>query len=157
MERLYALVDFGADRFPYLKEENMICFALCGLEETDHQTKGPQPRTFGQLMRTDRLQGLLEFGVDPLVLRKTNLPSFRCGCKEALSPDHRSTATQVEPVAARGLVARPLAVWGSSLRLQKVKFPRCKEAPSPDHRSTAKHILLNHACGQAARPPGVWA
>ena len=76
MERLYALVDFGADRFPYLKEENMIYFALCGLEETDHQTKGPQPRTFGQLMRTDRLNAVLDFGADLLRLPKTKFTSL---------------------------------------------------------------------------------
>ena len=36
-----------------------------------YQTIAPRQSTFSQLMNVDRLHGLLEFGADPFVLRKT--------------------------------------------------------------------------------------
>ena len=94
-------------------------------------------------MNVDRLQGLLEFGADPFVLRKTSFPWFQCDCKEAPSLDDGSTVKHIEPAHERGQAAGPAGVWGLSLRLEK-KIPRfrcdCKEAPSPEDGSTAKRL-----------------
>ena len=35
-----------------------------------HQRTGPLQYTFSKFMKVDRLQGLLEFGADPFVLKK---------------------------------------------------------------------------------------
>ena len=35
----------------------------------NHQTASPQPSTVSWFMNVDRLQGLLEFGADPFVLK----------------------------------------------------------------------------------------
>ena len=74
-----------------------------------HQTTGPSPSTFSRLLRVDRLHGLLEFGAYPFSLEKNK---FGCGCKEAPSPDHGSTAKQIQPVDKRGQGAELAKVWG---------------------------------------------
>ena len=41
-----------------------------------HQTVGPMPSTYTQLMCVDMLQGLMEFGADPFVLEKQSVLVF---------------------------------------------------------------------------------
>jgi hypothetical protein len=82
----------GFDHFP--TKEDIFPFGVVA-KRSYHQTTGPPPRRSSQLMRLDRLQDLLELGAGALLLRKTNLPSFRCGCKEAPSPDDGPTAKHI--------------------------------------------------------------
>ena len=77
-----------------------------------HQTTGPSPSTFTQLMNVDRLQVLLEFKADPVVLRKTSFLGFGCACKKASSPDNGSITKHIQPVDVREQAARPSGVWG---------------------------------------------
>ena len=90
--------------FPTKKD--LFPFGLVG-KRRHHQTAGPLLSAFTQLMCVDMLHGLPEFGADPFVLRKTNFPLFRCGCKEAPSPKDGPTAKHIQPVTALEQAARP--------------------------------------------------
>ena len=55
----------------------------------------------------DMLHGLLEFGADPFVLRRTNFSLFGCGCKKAPLPADGSIAKHIQPFDERGHAAWP--------------------------------------------------
>ena len=60
----------------------------------------------------DRLHGLLKFGAEPFVLRKTNFLGFGFGCEKAPSPDNVSIAKHIQAVDERGQAVRSPRVWG---------------------------------------------
>jgi hypothetical protein len=71
-------------------------------------------------MRVDRLHGILEFGA--ALPNKRAIRLFWCDCKETPSPEEGSTAKHIQQVDKLGQAARPPAVCGSFLGLEKQIF-----------------------------------
>ena len=68
VDRLQGLLEFGA--YPFvLEKQNFLDFGVIA-KKRHHQTTGPLPSAFTQLMCADMLHGLLELGADPFVLDK---------------------------------------------------------------------------------------
>ena len=62
------LLEFGVDPF-ILEKQSFLRFGVVA-KRRRHQTNGPLPSAFTQLIKLDMLQGLVEFGADPFVLEK---------------------------------------------------------------------------------------
>ena len=108
----------------------------------------------------DKLQGLLEFGADPFIMKKQNfhdLGVFAKRCHyQRMGPPPSAFSQFMNVDSLQGL----LEFGADSFVLRKTNFPwfgcDCKKAPSPNDRSTATHIQHVDERGQAARPSGVW-